>query len=147
MSVLYVRASVSCASAEALFAAALRAGVLNPTPPGRLHCTVLYSDVEPAWIPAADGLYPLIATTLGFEVWDVDGKGRHLALLLDSPELSARHGALLSAGGAHRFPAYRPHVTLCKDLSEGFEPRRLFPAGSIEFSAFITQTDSKRRAP
>lgn len=134
MSIMYVRASVSRGCAEALFAAALRAGVSTPTPPGRLHCTVLYSDVEPAWIPAVEGFYPLRAATLGFEVWDVDGKGRHLALLLDSPELSARHAALLSAGAAHRFPAYRPHVTLCKDLPEGFDLRRLGPTGSVEFS-------------
>jgi hypothetical protein len=124
----YFRCAVEADSAARLASFARAHGVPNPTPAERLHCTLLYSPTPVSAAPAAaEGLYPCAATPTGWAVWDFPGKGRHLVLLLAAPPLEARHRALLSAGGTHKFGPYQPHVTVSKDVGDSFRPENLPP--------------------
>lgn len=106
----------------------------NPTPPEKLHVTLLYSR---KYLPdyEAYGLYkePLIGKPDGFDVWesspeDPDEKpSRCLVLKIDCEELVKRHKKLMKEHGAtFDYDEYNPHVTFSYDI-ENIDEKDLPP--------------------
>lgn len=78
------------------------------------HTTIMYSRKELNLVPYPSFANKYKVRTKGYRLFPSD-KGaqfRSLALLLEAPELSNYHGALIKAGGTHDFPDYTPHITL-----------------------------------
>ena len=97
-------------------------GIINPTPKGDMHITLLYSRKHlPDYKPA--GRISGKAKPKSFKVFETFDKKRALVLLLDSKYCLKRHEELMQEHGAtFDYDEYSPHVTLSYDIGENKKP-------------------------
>ena len=88
-------------------------GIKGGLPARSMHITLLYDDRNKRFdVEQRRGaMYPARPRTVALF-------GDHLVLLLDSPEVAARHQKLVDAGYKHTYPQYRPHITLKKGATD-----------------------------
>lgn len=86
----------------------------------KIHTTLLYSrKYLPNYIPLGMLSEPIEAKPAGLEAWDTcDGK-RALVLITISPEMVARHNALMKEHDAmYDYDKFKTHVTLSYDIGD-----------------------------
>jgi hypothetical protein len=77
-----------------------------------LHSTIIYAKGNfPNGLELQRG-QRFGAKVTGLEFWDGHDNDGYVVLLLDSPDLMARHQFWVSRGLTHSFEDYTPHVTL-----------------------------------
>jgi len=105
------------------------------------HVTVLYSRA-PLQVSANPAEH--LTTTLRFEAFNPSAGNQETAIVVElvAPTISARHDALIRAGGTHDFPEYRPHMTLfygdAPDLSQ-LSPMNFGLTFAFEYSEALSE--------
>ena len=82
------------------------------TDPGKLHCTVMYSEAAPKRKPGCNPNRIRKATISQITHWDGHDDKGYLVALLDSPDLQEEHARLRTLGCKPTFDEYKPHITL-----------------------------------
>lgn len=98
----------------------------NPTKPGKLHLTLLYSRKHlPNYKPAGELDTPYECKATGFDSWkttpeDPDEKKTNcLIVRLTCPEITKRHEDLMKEHGATwDYDDYRPHIALSYNIGD-----------------------------
>jgi hypothetical protein len=107
---LYVQRKVE--NAAELIAWAKAQGFATTVPPEEMHVTQCYSRAELDWMTLEPAPATLTVPPGGPRVVEPLGDKGAVVLLFRSPELEARHKAMLAAGASHDFPSYHCHVTI-----------------------------------
>jgi hypothetical protein len=125
--------------AQKLHQFALDNEIPNPEPADRLHVTVLFSrKVVPDFKPLGKLKSPMRGTPIEARIFG-EGEERALVLVLDAPEIVARHKYIMSKyeEATHDHQDYIPHVTLSYNVGD-FDPKTL-DIGSIGMLTFTEE--------
>lgn len=109
----------------------------NAVPSEKLHTTLLFSRIPcPEYVPLGKISPAIVAKPAALEVWDTKNSKRALVLKLESPELTARHKALMAAHNAsYDYAEYKPHITLSYDVGSTFDASNFTtPDFDLEFN-------------
>ncbi len=109
-------------------------GPIERVDPKSYHITVIYSRTP---VPDADNLprdMSAEANATGYEVFQTKDGGKCLVLRVESGEARALNKKLGRMGATSDFPDYKPHVTLCYNMSEDIDVADLpVPKFSLTF--------------
>lgn len=106
------------------------AGIPNLVPPEEMHATIMYSKNEtPGMNPEADQ----VTATGGKRSIEKLGDKGAVVLKFESPVLQDQHQTAKTAGAAHSFAGFIPHVTLSYDAGAVDLAKLTPPAIALEF--------------
>lgn len=89
--------------------------------PSKLHVTVLHSSRPIDWFSVGEAWQAEIKLDGGardHEEFGVEGKPKHLVLLIKSNELEWRHQVFIDKGASHDFEDYQPHITILPKVEQ-----------------------------
>ena len=118
----YVAAVLSKASKKKVKELMINLGLTNRVSSDKMHITIIYSRKYVPELEANNNLYPMSASPIGLEVFDMRNGKRTLVLRIKSNPLTKRHNDIMDKyGTTYDFPEYNPHITLSYDIGE-FDP-------------------------
>lgn len=81
----------------------------------KMHVTVVHSSQPIDWFSVGEAWQAEIKFTGGardHDAFGVEGKPKHLVLLIKSNEVEWRHAEFVRLGATHDFDTYQPHITI-----------------------------------